>query len=257
LSEEAVMARWERLFNLPLLVERYRKGDRQTKAEINKAKKLIEEWRQRLKDISWFMRCLNEHIARRANEEDQCKGRYWEGRFKSQALLDEAAVLTCMSYVDLNPIRAGIADTPEESDYTSIQQRIQAWQQAQRVERPQHKTDESNTQDTLPLMSLTTTEQDPHPHSVSFTLPDYLELIDWVGRAQREDKRGAIDEHAPPILERLGLDARQYLAHVTGTRRAISVPVIGHVNHIKNVAQKMGRKFLKGLSFSRMLYQSR
>jgi hypothetical protein len=72
------------------------------------------------------MRCLCESIARLANAEDEVTGRFFEGRFKSVRLNDEASVLACMAYVDLNPVRAKMAETPETSEFTSAWQRILA-----------------------------------------------------------------------------------------------------------------------------------
>src|SRR5690606_32901339 len=122
-SHADVVAKWTQLFRTPPLIQRWQDG-RANAAERVIAEQLIECWRQRLIDVSWYMRCLNEHLARRANAEDECTGRFWEGRFKSQALLDETGLLTAMAYVDLNPVRAGIARTPEDSDFTSVQARI-------------------------------------------------------------------------------------------------------------------------------------
>ncbi|MCG7982455.1 MAG: transposase, partial [Candidatus Thiodiazotropha lotti] len=126
-SEQQVITLWSHLYKGHMLADRYLAGESMNSAERVALSDLIEEWRLRLYDISWFMRCLNEHLAHKANEEDCCKGRFFEGRFKSQALLDEGALLTCMSYVDLNPIRASMAKTPEESNFTSIQERIKRY----------------------------------------------------------------------------------------------------------------------------------
>ncbi len=135
LSHAEIVARWAQLFSVPPLIERWQDG-RASVAERMIAEELIERWRLRLIDISWYMRCLNEYLARRANAEDECTGRFWEGRFKSQALLDETGLLTAMAYVDLNPVRAGIAATPEESEFTSIHARLQQLRAESRA-RPQ------------------------------------------------------------------------------------------------------------------------
>jgi hypothetical protein len=125
-STGEVVRRWHQLYQGTLLSQKYQRGDALSKGELISLEETVTIYRQRLFDISWLMRNLNEYIAREANKEDGCTGRFWEGRFKSQALLDDTAVLACMAYVDLNPIRAKMDTTPETSKHTSIQNRIQA-----------------------------------------------------------------------------------------------------------------------------------
>jgi hypothetical protein len=197
------------------------------------------------------MRSLNEHLARKANEEDDCTGRFWEGRFKSQALLDEAAVLTCMSYVDLNPIQAGIVSTPEEADFTSIQQRIRHYQRENRPS-TQQKTDSAP----VPLMPLVKKRHERHENAIGFTQTEYLELIDWAGRAIRENKRGAIPERSPPILQRIGLESDRYLEHLKGKAETEKPTMLGHLDQIRQVVQSLGRSFIKGIGEAKRLYRS-
>ncbi|VAW41553.1 Mobile element protein, partial [hydrothermal vent metagenome] len=125
-NEKQVLTYWSELCQLPLICEKFINGESQGRAELKMVYQQTEVYRKRLMSISWFMKFLNEHIAKTANSEDEMTGSFFESRFKSQALLDEQAVLTCMAYVDLNPIRAAIATTPENSNYTSIQERIKS-----------------------------------------------------------------------------------------------------------------------------------
>ena len=118
-SAEEVARRWLSVFG--------KRVDGPTEQDIVQAvanAERIDLWRGRLGDVSWFMRCLNEWLARKANAEDECTGRFWEGRFRCQLLEDEGALLACMAYVDLNPVRARMATSLEESRLTSIHDRI-------------------------------------------------------------------------------------------------------------------------------------
>ncbi|WP_051227758.1 hypothetical protein [Oceanospirillum beijerinckii] len=205
-------------------------------AEVDKVHEIVEKWRERLADISWFMRCLNEYIARKANEEDGCSGRFWEGRFKSQALLDEQGLLTCMAYVDLNPVRAAIADCPEQSDFTSIQQRISEY-----AEQQKNATD--STASTTPRLKPFSVRQKDSHCSIAFDYADYLELLDWTGRCCREDKRGHIPAHLPPILQRLHIDQNAWLRAMQpeGLRRSRAM---GHFERLKTFARDKGSAWI-------------
>lgn len=121
-----VISKWHKIFKGNLLTKAYLANSKLTKAETTAVEQLANEYKHRLSSISWFMRVLNESIARAANKEDRCTGRFWEGRFKSQALLDQSSLLACMAYVDLNPIRAGIAKNLQSSEYTSIKMRMKS-----------------------------------------------------------------------------------------------------------------------------------
>jgi hypothetical protein len=150
----------------------------------------------------------------------------WEGRFKSQALLDERAVLACMAYVDLNPIRAKMETTPETSKHTSIQHRIQALIKG---EQPKN------------LMRFVGNHRQDMPKGIAYSLIDYCELVDCTGRCIREDKASYIEQHHSTILACLGLDSEQWLTLTTEFEQQFKQ----HTNHQR----------VRGMAKARVLLQ--
>lgn len=223
-SDKEVARRWLRLFPV-------RRNDDGTAAEpseselssiVNDPASLAER-RRRLSDVSWWMRCLDEPIARRANREDECTGHFWEGRFTAQVLLDETSLLACAAYVDLNPIRAALAQTPEESQYTGAKDRLDDLKGAsQRSLRDAHSWERSGRECLRsgwlspialdPAHAPTGADADDSGRRASrkgflnCTLESYVQLLDWTGRQLREGKAGSIPTDLEPILTRIGLE---------------------------------------------------
>ena len=177
------------------------------------------------------MRVLNEGIARQANAEDECTGRFWEGRFKSQALLDEAALIACMAYVDLNPVRAKMAKKPETSAHTSIKNRIH---KAQIAHSPNHPQQQVKT-----LLPFAGNPREAMPKGIPFKLTDYIELVDLSGRVIREDKKGFIDPALSPILQRLNIEAEHWVYLINNFESKFK-SFIGAACKLKQVCQSLG-----------------
>ena len=125
-SDEEAATRWLRVFPGRRLDEQLAEPTENDVRTLAGNRQRMAEVRSRLSDISWFMRAVSEPIARLANKQDECTGRFWEGRFKAQRIVDEAGLLACAMYVDLNPIRAAMAESPEQAVHTSAYDRIKA-----------------------------------------------------------------------------------------------------------------------------------
>ena len=122
-----------------------------------------------------------------------------------------------MTYVDLNPVRAGMADTPETSSHTSLRERLQPEFDVQ-----QAIDDQTGCGDLLdfrtplkPLLTLESRLLNESQTSILFNFEQYLALVDWTGRTIRSDKRGHIDSALPPILNRLQITAGQWRINTT------------------------------------------
>ena len=244
----------------------------------------VAERRERLSNLSWFMRALSEPIARRANQEDDCSGRFWEGRFTSVPLLDQAALIACMAYVDLNPVRAKLADRPERSTHTAARARIRARQKGRVRERIRERCAGNAAREARELAKAKVAAMSPAPdrsleperegglwlapmakcvvlrnpatpgidpaeyeasaRSLRLTVDQYLTLLDATGRVLREGKRGAIPPELAAILSRLDLKVDQWLASMLGWRE-MSVGVIGGLAARTAEAARRGTQWVR------------
>jgi hypothetical protein len=169
------------------------------------------------------MRCLSEPLARLANDEDRCTGRFWEGRYRCQALLDDEALLACMTYVDLNPVRAGVAEDLPQSAHTSVHARLAA--PAVDQDRPIAAVAGPSMSGFLPLSAR-----------------QYIALVDWSGRQLHPHKKGCIAAHpAPPPPPRI--DTSRWLAQVRGVESRYC-RAIGSAQALLDKAREMGQRWL-------------
>ncbi|MGF1762792.1 transposase [Aliivibrio kagoshimensis] len=235
LSDQEVVARWCSLHEMPVLIHRYltQKDTHSSTKEV--CHQIISEWRERLASISWFMKILNQTIARLANKEDDCTGHFLEGRFKSQALLDEKALLTAMAYVDLNPIRANMVDSLETSDFTSVKERLAAL-----------KSNKMTPPCLHPFIGNPTNEMSK---GIPFKLEDYLEVVDWSGKQIRPSKRGAINASAPPVLQQLKFKQQEWLKLCT-TLEQNHASIVGEVKSYSHAIHKLHRKRTTGIKIT-------
>jgi hypothetical protein len=219
-SDEEVVRRWGRLFpprdksRQPMPVTQHwiqwRLEDPQWIATV----------RGRLQSLSWFMKCLKEPLSRLANRQDKTRGTFFEGRFRSVAVVDEEALLAISVYIDLNPVAAQVATTPETSDYTSIKQRVD------HVE-AEGKTDQLQAADggsvagseaaagleeslwLCPIEDRRALDSTREGMMQGFSLGSYIKLVDYTGRLFRQGK-SSISADLVGIFERLGCSAQSW-----------------------------------------------
>jgi len=260
LSDDEVVERWLHYFKGPVLAQRYHAGGPLTDKHLEELKALIQIWRHELYNISRFMKELNQKISKMANQEDNCSGRFWEARFKSQALLDESALLTCMAYVDLNPIRAGICDTLEESDFTSIQERLLEYsnkpnQRKTQIQRT--KRDSDTRHGLMPFLRRENCTQKPEiplPETLPLVETDYIQWVDYIGRITRKGKRGAIPQKLQPIFNKLDMQVNTFLETMNHLETLFPVRM-GQYATLVNYAEQAGLCWSHGFSYSRKMNQ--
>ncbi len=226
----------------------------------------VKTIRSRLSDISWWMRLLCQRIAQKANAEEEMSGKFWQSRYRAVRLIDEESILACSAYVDLNPIRAALAQTIEDSNFTSAQLRLKVILSA-----AEGAGDSLDAEPSVPTSTPASTEvkaavdsylspieidelNDPLGPRASLdndrcsdkgflAMPTaaYLELLDWTARQIVSGKRSATPEDMSPLLERLKIKPAVWFELVTQFGKLFSL-VAGQPHRVDDFRSRFRKK---------------
>lgn len=261
LTAEEVVTRWFKLYpprgtnRKPLAPEKLKV----LVAERLKDHAWIAKTRGRLGSLSWFMKCLKEPLSRMVNKAEKCTGSFFEGRFKSIAILDEEALLSVCAYIDLNPVAAGIAAVPEESNHTSVKVRVEHVKQQGRVQDLQAARAGSMAGSRaskqleaalwlIPIEDRRSLDSQREGMLSGFTLGNYLMLVEYTGRLLRDGK-ASISSELADIFERLGSSAAVWQARLQKLRggRGLGRFLATSRERLREAAQKLGVHHLANL----------
>ena len=223
-SDEDVVRRWGRLFPPRDKARQVAPVSEEWVQARLKDARWVATVRERLQSLSWFMKCLKEPLSRLANREEQTRGAFFEGRFKSVAILDEESLLATCAYIDLNPVAAGIAEVPEASAHTSIKQRVEHVKEQGRAEDLKAaqagsvagSTAAAGLEEGLwlcPIEDRRRLNSSREGMLEGFTLGNYVLLVEYTGRLFREGK-AVISGELAGVFERLGSNAENWQARL-------------------------------------------
>jgi len=241
-SKEDVAERWLCAYSGKLIDPKFAKQRKLKKQAIIADKERIKLYRERLGSLSWFMSRLNEPLAKQSNKEENCTGSFWEGRYSAQALLDEAAVLSCMAYVDLNPVRAKIADKLQESNNTSIKKRLEEIKQTEPID-VQAKFDSA----------IFAISNQVNSKKLSMSSKSYIELVEWTGQNIVYPDKVSMPQNISSCLKQLNLQQNHWLKQLEHFENNYC-HVVGSMALIRQKAKKLKKRCMKGMSAAKLFY---
>ncbi len=236
-------------------------ADEPTPAEVRAERQRpgrVEELRERLSNPSWLIRQLAQYMGIRCNAEDGITGHFWESRFAMRRLLDDAALLACLAYVDLNPIRAGIVGSLEGYQQVSIGERLRSLDD-QAVNSsdwlaPLELAAESDGKSVTMVNRLSrrdletqlAAQQQQRLGCLPITLEGYADLLRWLSGNTRDRMNETVSGNdEPPILRRLCLDPVEFVELVSHFS-SVFFTAAGCPASLDAEARRRGRRRLNG-----------